>query len=475
MKKLVVFLFLIIFYTGGYSQEVKSKKCVKCGKPISECPYKGKHPATCSICGKVLQNCPYKGHHPTYIKANGSVTLNLQVNNQSALRTISVSTDASSYTTYGVPSWCSVESKTSSQFILRITENTSTSPRSDWMELRTSNGKSARINISQSARPANKGSYIRINGNTTVNKSFSANSTTVTFNITTDADSWSTWGVPSWCTVENKTSSSFSLRVNKNTSSESRSDYMEVRTPSGSSARLNIVQNASAYLKVNNYSDGITTTFDDGGGRKTYTVQTNAGAYELWGVPSFCEIQEKTSTSFTLVCDRNTNRSERGDYFKVKAAGKEIRIDVKQKAATGPSASIDNVWVEHNIPRTGYNNVFNPVFGWQQVPFTYLVMRIHMDFNVDNMKGKTIRVCAFFFDEDGDKITTSNNQFRAPNGQVTVQDTGNSPYTNSKWSDFTLEIPYSVMRKGSNKFYIQIQDSNGNTLTTSDFVYFTVS
>ena len=102
-------------------------------------------------------------------------------------------------------------------------------------------------------------------------------------------------------------------------------------------------------------------------------------------------------------------------------------------------------------------------------------MRIHIDFDVNNMKGKTIRVCAFFFDEDGDKLTTSNNQFRAPNGQVTVQNTGTATYENSNWSDYVLEIPYGVMRKGDNKFYIQIQDSRGNTLTTSSYEYFSVN
>ena len=219
-------MFLAFSFTSfGQGQVNAPKKCKKCGKLLKECHYNGKHPSA-----------------PTYIKANGTTTLNLQFNSQSSIRTISVTTDASSYSTFGVPSWCAVESKTSSQFTLRINENTTTSTRSDWMEIRTPNGKSARINISQSARPANNGTYIRIDGNTSVNKTYSATSTSETFYITTDADSWSTWGIPTWCSLENKTATSFRLRIEENTSSSSRNDFMKVKTASGQEARLNIEQ-----------------------------------------------------------------------------------------------------------------------------------------------------------------------------------------------------------------------------------------
>ena len=41
------------------------KKCITCGKTISKCKYKGKHPAAkCSTCGKAISECKYKGKHP---------------------------------------------------------------------------------------------------------------------------------------------------------------------------------------------------------------------------------------------------------------------------------------------------------------------------------------------------------------------------------------------------------------------------
>lgn len=444
MKRTILFAILVISFTNVFGQSIQSKKCPKCNKPISECPYKGKHPATCGTCGNVLSDCPYNGNHPTYIKANGSTTLNLQFNNKASSKTISVTTDASSYSTYGVPSWCSAESKTSSQFILKVSENTSTSIRSDWMEIRTPNGKSARINITQSAKPANNGTYIKIDGNTSVSKSYSASGTTETFYITTDADNWETWGIPSWCSVENKTSTSFRLRVQENTSSSTRSDYMEVHTANGTSARLNISQSAASYLKVDDYSGGWTTTFEESGGQRTYTVQTSASTFELWGIPSFCEVQNKTSTSFTLVCKRNPNRSERSDYFKVQAAGKEIRIDVKQKAATGPLASIDNVWTSF------------PAFGCS--------MTIHVNFSVSGMNSKKGRVkILFYFADNTTPIMSWGNHL----SDVSIY---KPSYDDSRYSDFTTDIScatlYGCLAPGfyNLTFDVIILDDNGNQI-----------
>ena len=72
-------------------------------------------------------------------------------------------------------------------------------------------------------------------------------------------------------------------------------------------------------------------------------------------------------------------------------------------------------------------------------------------------------------------MRSSNNQYKTVDGQVTVQDTGRPSYESSTWSDFILEIPYSVMKKGSDKFLVQIQDSNGTTFASSDYEYFSVN
>ena len=50
--------------------DIKKNTCRTCGKPLANCPYKGKHPArptpekSCAKCGKPISKCPYKGKHP---------------------------------------------------------------------------------------------------------------------------------------------------------------------------------------------------------------------------------------------------------------------------------------------------------------------------------------------------------------------------------------------------------------------------
>ena len=101
-------------------------------------------------------------------------------------------------------------------------------------------------------------------------------------------------------------------------------------------------------------------------------------------------------------------------------------------------------------------------------------MRIHVNFVVNNKLNEKIWVCAFFFDEDGNRLTSSNNEYKTPSGKLTVQDTDISTYKSCRWKDFVLEIPYSVIKKGSNKFHIKIIDSDDNNLATSKYIHFTV-
>ena len=87
----------------------------------------------------------------------------------------------------------------------------------------------------------------------------------------------------------------------------------------------------ATYLTVDSKTS-VSTSFGVNGGTETFYVKTDAGTWETWGVPSWCEIKNKTATSFTLTCKPNTTGSERSDYMKVKAGGKEVKISIKQSA-----------------------------------------------------------------------------------------------------------------------------------------------
>lgn len=164
----------------------------------------------------------------------------------------------------------------------------------------------------------------------------------------------------------------------------------------------------------------------------------------------------KSNDGVTLKIERNETNSSREDYFTIKSGKLTKRVNIKQSANDKPNAKIDSLWVEHNIPKNEQN-----------------YMRIHVNFVVNNKLNEKIWVCAFFFDEEGNKLTSSTYGYKTPDGQLTVQETHIMSYKNSRWKDFVLEIPSSEIKKGSNKFYIQIIDSDGNPLATSKYIHFT--
>ena len=212
-----------------------------------------------------------------------------------------------------------------------------------------------------------------------------------------------------------------------------------------------------SYLKVDGANSDKTKYFSESGGREYYSVSTSASSYETWGVPSWCSIENKTSTGFTLVCNRNTSTTSRSDYMKVKAAGQEIRIDIKQEASSGPSATITSIEQEHNV----YNGYAKG-------------MRIKLKFDVSGMLNRTVKATAWFY--YGDNTTKLNNGY---GGQVNVSNSDIAPYENTTFT-MTLFLPYYSLNmapgfNGNLSFDVVISDSSGNKLARQDNSRFTYS
>lgn len=373
---------------------------------------------------------------------------------------ISINTDGIFAVSTAPASWVttSVNGKTLN---LECGENSGIA-RSSYLILK-SGTKTLRLDITQVGKSASRLDV------STSDVEFSANGGSRTIEIYTDGECQISTQPESWAhaTINGN---SISLSVDENPGTK-RTDYFVIKSGSYTE-RINISQAGKHASFLNPSQTNISVSHS--GGTRTITVTTD-GTWEFGtDTESWIDLSRSGNT-ITLDISSYSGSSDRSDYFTIKSGNLEKRINITQTADNTPRAEVNRVWVEHNIQRTGYNSVYNAYWGWQQVPYNYYVMRIHVDFDVDNMKGKTIRVCAFFYDEDGDEMTTSNNQYRAPDGQVTVQKTATPGYKNTNYSDVALEIPTSVMRKGSNKFQIQIQDSRGNTLTTSSYEYFNVN
>lgn len=141
--------------------------------------------------------------------------------------------------------------------------------------------------------------------------------------------------------------------------------------------------------------------------------------------------------------------------MKVKAAGKEIRIDIKQDACSGPTAKIVSVSQEHNVTK-GFNRGMN----------------IKLKFETSGMLNKKLTATALFY--YADNTTQLKNIY---GGQVHVSQSDTAPYENTTFT-MTLYLPYSSLNmargfNGSLSFDISITDSYGNSLARKNNYTFT--
>lgn len=209
------------------------------------------------------------------------------------------------------------------------------------------------------------------------------------------------------------------------------------------------------YLTVDGNTDDIYKDFGEHGGRKTYYVGTNDNTYELWGIPTWCSVEDRTSGQFTLVCESNPYEETRDDYMLVKAAGKEIRINITQEAKSSPSAEINSVNIEHNTFRDGWKG-----------------MIVHVDLSVSGLMGRKCYAVA--------NIYNAVNHFALitpQGGALEPYAIGNVNHEHGHFDDLEIFIPYAAIilsSGGSNTFYlnVSIYDDERNELDKSDNLSF---
>lgn len=288
---------------------------------------------------------------------------------------------------------------------------------------------------------------LTVDGSSSVaSASFGASGGQRTLSISTNQGTPYTSGVPSWITVNSVYQSSITFSCASNSSTGSRSDYFYVNAGS-QSVRVDVRQNGAArtssdtYLKVDN-STGLTVEFTASGGSVSYTVSTDASSWSTWGIPSFCEVTNRTATSFTLRCKPNTGTSARSDYMKIKTDKHEVRIDIKQSAPSSSSSSsssssvsgsIEKVWIEQNVDVDGENGV-----------------AVHMKFDVRGMKDKDVRMVAYFYDSSNiNAIKDTNGRYctSGSNPSVSCGKTVTPSYDASTFHDVVAKIPYSELHQ----------------------------
>lgn len=129
--------------------------------------------------------------------------------------------------------------------------------------------------------------------------------------------------------------------------------------------------------------------------------------------------------------------------------------------ATAANASLEKLWVDYDVTQNGLKG-----------------MLIHVKFNLFNMKDVDCDVAIYFEKTSGEKLTTSNTEYRAKSGQVALYK-GLKPAYNpvTLYSDIQLFMPYKELNLGTGKFDLTMDADiiyeNGDLLKHLEYHDFT--
>lgn len=231
-------------------------KCPTCRKPISQCSAGGKHkkPAPKPVSREdrggapsrnilIVNEHPFDFHYSPELPSGGGRI------------SFSTSLVADEYDVVNLPSWGKVVEKSDYSFTVYFSANQSSQRRTGSMRVQSkgaSANQSITINLRQQAKEAatthggGAGSSLAITGQSAVSKQLTSSGGTVTFTLASSLQGkyYLVSLLPSWCELEEKKASQFTIRYTQNTGSSSRSTEFLV-TIDGEKTVVTLTQNGS--------------------------------------------------------------------------------------------------------------------------------------------------------------------------------------------------------------------------------------
>ena len=249
---------------------------------------------------------------------------NLSFSSSGGNESITVTTNASSYSINSLPSWCTVQ-KYAGYFVITCSANSGTTTRSDYFTV-TAGDKTVRINVSQTGKTPNPpATTLSVSKE---NLSFSSSGGNESITVTTNASSYAVNVLSSWCTMQ-KYTGYFVITCSANSGTTTRTDYFTV-TAGDKTVRVNVSQTGKTSTETTLSVTKETLSFSSSGGNsEQIKVYSSASSYSISLVPSWCSVQTH-SGYFVVTCNTNYGSQSRSDWFKVTAGGKEIKIYVNQ-------------------------------------------------------------------------------------------------------------------------------------------------
>lgn len=147
----------------------------------------------------------------------------------------------------------------------------------------------------------------------------------------------------------------------------------------------------ASYLRVDQLSS-LTKIVSSYSGNLTFNVNTDGKEWTVSYIPSWCRVT-KFSNSFLIFYEANSSHDEREDWFKVKADGLEVRIDIKQLGKPlNINAYFNYASLQHNV----YQNFGDYLSG--------LYLSINANVTIKGAKGQKCLVVAFVSDEHNTSV-----------------------------------------------------------------------
>lgn len=211
---------------------------------------------------------------------------------------------------------------------------------------------------------------------------------------------------------------------------------------------------STTYLRVSD--DDL--YFDASGGSENITIYTDGDWTVDVDVASWGRLT-KYSDSVVLTVDENSSRNSRTDYFTLKSGSYTKRINITQSGNTSPSADIERIWLDHSVYQNGVKG-----------------MKIHVEFTVENMNGKTVYAYAYFY--WGDNVTPLHDQY---GNNLSFYGYGTSNYDSCRFNDFVIFVPYYGLNMSPNQgsvdisFDISVRNASGTELARNNNTQITFS
>jgi hypothetical protein len=106
---------------------------------------------------------------------------------------------------------------------------------------------------------------------------------------------------------------------------------------------------------------------------------------------------------------------------------------------SGATAELDRVWVDYNVTEDGRKG-----------------MRIHTKFTVHKMKDVDSYLAIYFEKKNGDKLYSTNKQYRSKDGQVALFKSLKPSYDDTAYEDTELFVPYDEFNLDSGTYQLKM-------------------